>query len=553
MRSLLMLAVICIVVAGSVYADAPTTMNYQGLLTDGGGSPVADSSYSVVFTIYDAAAVGNSKWTETQNVTTTSGLFAVLLGSVNPVMDTVFNGTTRYLGIKIETDAEISPRTALVTVPYAFRVATVDGATGGNIGGKLAIGWGHDNSGSYAFVAGSSNISSNTGTTVSGGQANDATGSASTIGGGRENIASSNNTVVSGGADNVASGHTSAVGGGRQNHALGQYSVIAGGGGPANSDSNIISGDYSTIGGGQDHRIAGFYATISGGDENSADGHYSTIPGGGNNVTAGYFSFAAGLRAKANHDGCFVWADSSDSDFASTAEDQFLIRAGGGVGINTTSPTAPLTIKSVDGDGNEILRLAIERTWAFRQHGTGANTSLELKSLTAGNTKDFIISTGGNIGISDSAFNPSSRLHVVGNIRATGNICADGSIGACSDRRYKRNIRTLTGSLGNVLQLRGVNYAWKRNEFPSRAFDDKPHTGFIAQELEKLYPEMVLTDDEGYKSVDYGRLTPVLVEAIKEQQSDIDALRSELDDLKKLVTRLATQSEVDTKRAFGQN
>lgn len=121
-------------------AGAPTAMNYQGLLTDNVGNPVTDSTYSVTFTIYDAAAVGNSKWTETQNVTTTDGLFSVLLGSVNPVLDTVFSGTTRYLGIAVAGDPEIAPRTALVSVPYAQRVSTVDGASGGNITSKVGIG-----------------------------------------------------------------------------------------------------------------------------------------------------------------------------------------------------------------------------------------------------------------------------------------------------------------------------------------------------------------------------------------------------------------------------
>ncbi len=60
---------------------------------------------------------------------------------------------------------------------------------------------------------------------------------------------------------------------------------------------------------------------------------------------------------------------------------------------------------------------------------------------------------------------------------------------------------------------------------------DKLQLGLSAQELEKFFPELVMTDAKGYKSVDYGRLTPVLVEAIKEQQKEID-------ELKKLVMQL---------------
>ena len=122
----------------SALADAPNTMNYQGLLTDG-DSAVANGGYSVVFTIYDAPALGNSKWTETRVVTTVSGLFTVVLGTVTPIDDTVFNGTGRWLGVKVEADAEMTPRTALATVPYAARIATVDGASGGTITGATVV------------------------------------------------------------------------------------------------------------------------------------------------------------------------------------------------------------------------------------------------------------------------------------------------------------------------------------------------------------------------------------------------------------------------------
>lgn len=72
--------------------------------------------------------------------------------------------------------------------------------------------------------------------------------------------------------------------------------------------------------------------------------HYSTVPGGKSNTAGGDYSLAAGFRAQADHDGSFDWADSTDADFASTAEDQFLIRASGGVGIGTTSPQSALQV-----------------------------------------------------------------------------------------------------------------------------------------------------------------------------------------------------------------
>lgn len=131
--------VIVAAVAVTSRAASPTAIDYQGRLTNSGGAPVTDGSYSVVFTVYDAAAGGTSKWTETQSVTTTNGLFAVLLGTITPITDSVFNGQTRYLGVKVGTDPEQSPRTRLVTAPYAFRISTVDGSTGGAISGNINL------------------------------------------------------------------------------------------------------------------------------------------------------------------------------------------------------------------------------------------------------------------------------------------------------------------------------------------------------------------------------------------------------------------------------
>jgi hypothetical protein len=129
----------------------------------------------------------------------------------------------------------------------------------------------------------------------------------------------------------------------------------------------------------------------------------------------------------------------------------------------------------------------------------------------------------GRVGIGTDI--PTQALHVVGNI------CATGSIGSCSDMRYKKDLSPITHSLQSVLSLSGFYYQWKKDEYPGMQFSNSRQLGFSAQEVEKLFPEIVMTDDNGYKSVDYARLTPVLVEAIKEQQKQID-------ELKKLVERI---------------
>jgi hypothetical protein len=119
-------------------AAVPQLINFQGLLKDGSGNPVADGSYSVTFTIYDAASGGSNLWTEIQSVSTSGGLFAVLLGAINPIPDSAFKGADRWLGIAVSPDPEM-PRQRLVSVGYAYRVNSVDSALGGHLTGDVTV------------------------------------------------------------------------------------------------------------------------------------------------------------------------------------------------------------------------------------------------------------------------------------------------------------------------------------------------------------------------------------------------------------------------------
>jgi hypothetical protein len=212
--------------------------------------------------------------------------------------------------------------------------------------------------GDYGTVGGGqNNVVTSTYGTVGGGLENEVTGFAATVGGGgfnaarhffatvgggAGNVASEETSTVSGGSGNSAFGIQSTVGGGHWNTALGHWSGIGGG------DFNFASGDYATISGGTANTASEPRATVSGGWYNNADGNQATVSGGGHNTASGYaaaipggennhaegdYSFAAGRRAKANHDGAFVWADSTDLSYSSTITDQFAIRATNGVSL----------------------------------------------------------------------------------------------------------------------------------------------------------------------------------------------------------------------------
>ena len=94
-----------------------------------------------------------------------------------------------------------------------------------------------------------------------------------------------------------------------------------------------------------------------------------------------------------------------------------------------------------------------------------------------------------------------------------------------SDPCLKEGLRPLRGALAGVLALRGVRYHY-RQDLPGRSLPTGEQVGVVTQEVEKIYPELVNTDAEGFKDVNYAQLTPILSEALKEQQQ-IEALEKQ--------------------------
>ena len=227
--------------------------------------------------------------------------------------------------------------------------ATVAGGEGNTaVGSHAFIGGGAQNSvGGYDIVCGGlSNSVSADKSGVGSGIDNSVRGLASWIGGGQNNNVSANYSAIAGGNGNnlpsggFGGGNYAFIGGGRFNTNASLDSTIAGGwlnGIPVNSPE-------STIGGGYSNNASGASATVGGGALNTASGFCATVPGGDKNVAGGDYSFAAGQQAQANNQGAFVWADSQNYTFSSTANDQFLIRAQGGVGINTALPQVSLDV-----------------------------------------------------------------------------------------------------------------------------------------------------------------------------------------------------------------
>ena len=127
--------------------------------------------------------------------------------------------------------------------------------------------------------------------------------------------------------------------------------------------------------------------------------------------------------------------------------------------------------------------------------------------------------------IGDATDHSSYMLYVKGNAYSTGTW-------GTSDVRFKKNISSINNALEKVKRIRGTSFEFRSEEFKDYQFAQGTQFGFIAQELETEFPELVRTEDNGYKSVNYTGMIPVLLEAIKEQQKIIDKVKAENKDLR---------------------
>ena len=117
-----------------------------------------------------------------------------------------------------------------------------------------------------------------------------------------------------------------------------------------------------------------------------------------------------------------------------------------------------------------------------------------------------------------------------------------------SDVRFKQNISTISSPLQKVLQLRGVSYEWRKQEFPEMRFRGQRNIGFIAQEVEKVLPEVVSRDDKGYLSISYTEMVPVIVEAMKEQQARIELQTAKIVEQERRFNEQSSKIELQTQK-----
>lgn len=372
----------------------------------------------------------------------------------------------------------------------------------------------------------------------------------SSIGGGWRNtiLAGSSESIIAGGQGSIVyPGAVASTIAGGANHRINAEI--------RNSSSGTGSGYGNAIGGGLGNFVlTNSVASVVGGGLNNTIGTNATtatIPGGQNNYAASQ-AFAAGTRAKANHTGAFVWADASLADFASSGDNQFLIRASGGVGIGETAPDAPLHVK--EGSAGSVTPSAssiavFERnshayvtilTPTNGESGVlfgsptssvdggvlyNGNSPRGLEFRTGGNNVKMVIESAGNVGIGTT--NPTNKLHVIGGATfASGSAGANqtvvwspgnGSWSFTSDRAAKDRVSPVDAQSVLEKVVRLPISEWSYIGYAQR------HIGPMAQDFHTQFPL-----NENDKALNDADLHGVALAAIQGLNQKVEAQRAEL-------------------------
>jgi len=236
--------------------------------------------------------------------------------------------------------------------------------------------------------------------------------------------------------------------------------------------------------------------------------------------------------------------DASDNIIFKTQDTELMrISGNGNIGVGTTEPNAKLHVL-----GDSRIEGSLFLGTKYPEGGTNASDFAKIYMNISNNITDLVIESGndvndniifktqvsermiilgnGNVGIGETNLN--RKLYVNGEIEAKTDIYAQ-TFNASSDIRLKNNVESIENPLSKISKIQGVEYVLNSDT------TNKRQIGFIAQDIEKIIPEVVYTDnsEEAYKSISYGNLTALLVEGIKELQKEVNSLREEIKFLKK--------------------
>lgn len=476
-----------------------------------------NSDYSTVGGGYNNNIAGNSFRT------TISGGYANDIG-VNDHNSTLGGGYNNNIG----------DNSSASTLSGGYNNNIASNSVSGTIAGGYFNDIGVDSD--YGTLGGGydNNIASNSFyATIGGGYLNDigVDSDYSVVGGGRDNNIASGSWygTIAGGYGNDIGDYSdqSAVGGGLDNDiASGSLRATISGG---YFNKIGINADYSTVGGGYNNNIASnaYSATVAGGYLNDigVNADYGIVAGGYNSDVGdgAYYAYAAGYRAKANHIGAFVWADTSSADFASLADNEFAVRTAGGMRVIGSTTNSTLTVapnNTVNGDVSQVvLGEDYQGSLGMLLRYDGNQNQLQVygKSGATEYGPHLVIPRSSSyVGIGIS---PGYPLHMASGARCTvGGVWTD-----ASSRTLKENFTKVDGGeiLAKLLQLEVTQWNYKNEN------EAILHIGPVAEDF---YATFGLGGrDDGISSSDRGGIALVAIQELARENAILQQRNDELE------------------------
>ncbi len=491
----------------SAYAAIPRQIAYQGILTDTAGNPL-QGTYALTISLYDAENASSSIWSEVHTeVLASQGMFALVLGSVEPL--TVAFDTPYWIGVKVDGGEETAPRIRLSSAAYALRAEVADSAAQAT----------HADSGEYSVFADTAQFA-----------------------------AIADSAYYFRGIQIDENGRLGINTAPDEQYGFLHLRQPDGGSGyegfSIEHDTSTLSMRLWVDDAGTRHIGNGASPVVSiDHDKNvTIPRKLNLINGAGMYVSpndSSFDSFIAHYIGTYLHDGKHL-----PLAFRTSSKTRMVISDNGNIGIGTSDPGYKLDVHgrlAFSGGGSQnyfMSNLVKSDSRAYTQYishggiainGNDGNQRQMFMFTDGYSTSNiFTVATSDNAGeswINAFAVTGGGDVSLAGCISSTEQFCT-------SDRRYKQNITPIASALEKVEQLTGVTYDWKKEAYPEKQFTDDRQVGLVAQDVETVLPELVHTDQNGYKSLSYDKMTAVLVQAVKELSERNKLLQREIETLK---------------------
>jgi hypothetical protein len=485
-------------------AQSPEKMSYQAVVRNSGNQLVTNQAVGIKISILQGTVTGTAVYEETQATTTnTNGLVTVEIGEGTAISGT-FSAIDWANGpyfVKIETDPaggtnyNITGTSQLLSVPYALYSKKAENEFSGNYNDLT-------NKPSFSVLTDATLTGDGTNSsllkiaqqTATSGQilkwngstwepGNDLTGSASTPDGSSGHVQFNNAGSFGGDANFFWDNTNKRLGIGLNTPAV-PLEI------EANSDPNYP------------HLLL-----------NESEDEYARLMFKNTVNKTKNWTIAGTVNSNNENSLLNFWY------FDGTSGDNILaINGNGRVGINTTQPGSPLQVHSNTTYSNgitPIIKISDNyKLWNIGLGDDGDRFSIASEDYTERFT---IMKSNGNVGVGTTS--PSYKLQV--GMAGDGTQARANAWNLLSDARLKKDLTGLTNSLDMVEKINGYYYYW------NTGIDKTRQVGFSAQELKEVIPEVVSEGDDGYLSVEYGKMTPLLIEAIKELKAANDILKLE--------------------------